>query len=484
MPSAQTHFRPSGRRFAAALTVLAVSLAIPLASGPSTSASSQQLDAVRAEQDQIRAELAKQNAAVDALIGQVSALRQREAAVAAELAEQEAKLTTARTELADARDALAQTKLRLHGALADLRRLLVSVYRYGQIDTVSVLLDSDGFDELTTTYGYLERIRDYESRMVSRVRELRDAASEHVDEVEGCDRADQVGARGDRGAPAGARGLAGLARAARGRASGRPGRPPRSARQAPGQGEEPRPGALAAAAAAGTGGGETTAPAPPENVAPPNGSQATLNSDGTATAPAGAPAAVKATIAAANAISDTPYVWGGGHGSFESAGYDCSGSVSYALHGGGFLSSPLDSTGFMTWGEGGPGNWITVYSNPGHAYIVVAGLRFDTSGGAGPRWQTEPRDPAGFVATHPPGYEVAPRVAGQARPDQKRMYSCSWPIPASSASRAPSGASSPAAARISSKRRRFSLWARQLGLGEALRVGAEASRNRPASRIS
>jgi hypothetical protein len=138
-------------------------------------------------------------------------------------------------------------------------------------------------------------------------------------------------------------------------------------------------------------------------VAPPSGSQATLNSDGTATAPADAPQAVKDAIAAANAITNTPYVYGGGHGSFESSGYDCSGSVSFALHGGGFLSSPLDSTGFMTWGEPGPGSWITVYANPGHAYAVIAGLRFDTSG-APPRWQTEPRDPAGYVAVHPAGY--------------------------------------------------------------------------------
>ena len=149
--------------------------------------------------------------------------------------------------------------------------------------------------------------------------------------------------------------------------------------------------------------GDATAAPPAQSVAPPSGSRATLNSDGTATAPADAPQAVKDAIAAANAITNTPYVYGGGHGSFESSGYDCSGSVSYALHGGGFLSTPLDSTGFMTWGEPGPGNWITVYSNPGHAYAVIAGLRFDTSG-APPRWQTEPRDPAGYVAMHPPGY--------------------------------------------------------------------------------
>jgi cell wall-associated NlpC family hydrolase len=151
------------------------------------------------------------------------------------------------------------------------------------------------------------------------------------------------------------------------------------------------------------GGGETGTAPPAEAVAPPSGSTATLNSDGTATAPADAPQAVQDVIAAGNQITNAPYLYGGGHGSFDSAGYDCSGSVSYALHGGGLLSAPLDSTGFMTWGDPGPGSWITVYSNPGHAFMVVAGVRFDTSG-APPRWQPALRDPGGFVATHPPGY--------------------------------------------------------------------------------
>ncbi len=105
-------------------------------------------------------------------------------------------------------------------------------------------------------------------------------------------------------------------------------------------------------------------------VAPPSGSRATLNPDGTANAPANAPAAVKAAIAAGNEITNTPYIWGGGHGSFEAAGYDCSGSMSFVLHGGGFLDSPLDSTGLMTWGEAGPGNWITVYAHSGHAFMT------------------------------------------------------------------------------------------------------------------
>ncbi len=150
----------------------------------------------------------------------------------------------------------------------------------------------------------------------------------------------------------------------------------------------------------------TPAPSAAPNVAPPGGQTASLV-DGQAVAPANAPPAVRSAIEAANRIVGRPYVWGGGHGSFESSGYDCSGSVSYALHGGGFLSSPLDSTGLMTWGSPGAGSWITVYANSGHAYVVIAGLRFDTSGtvgGSGPSWSAEMRSSAGFVARHPDGY--------------------------------------------------------------------------------
>jgi hypothetical protein len=127
-----------------------------------------------------------------------------------------------------------------------------------------------------------------------------------------------------------------------------------------------------------------------------------------AIAPASAPLAVKQVIAAANRIRTTPYIWGGGHLSWVASGYDCSGSVSYALHGGKLLEAPLVSGSFMTWGEAGPGKWITIYANKAHVYMVVAGLRFDTGGDiageTGPRWHAEPPYPKGFVVRHPVGY--------------------------------------------------------------------------------
>ena len=147
------------------------------------------------------------------------------------------------------------------------------------------------------------------------------------------------------------------------------------------------------------------------------GDVAVLLEDGTAAAPANAPAQVKQAIWAANSLQELPYRYGGGHNlKFNVAGgADCSGTVSFALHAGGLLDVPLDSGSFMKWGERGKGDWITVYTNPGHAYAVIAGLRLDTSVAGmartksvaptaferGPRWRPMKRSALGFVKRHP-----------------------------------------------------------------------------------
>jgi cell wall-associated NlpC family hydrolase len=115
------------------------------------------------------------------------------------------------------------------------------------------------------------------------------------------------------------------------------------------------------------------------------------------------PARVRRVIAAANRIAHAPYRYGGGHGNWHDSGYDCSGSVSYALHGAGLLSSALDSGRFMGWGDPGPGRWVTIYAKPSHAYMVVAGRRFDTSGRSDTRWQADLRTDGGYVVRHPRG---------------------------------------------------------------------------------
>ena len=135
------------------------------------------------------------------------------------------------------------------------------------------------------------------------------------------------------------------------------------------------------------------------------GRRARVLPDGMAVAPRNAPAVVKRVILAGNEIARLPYKWGGGHGAWRDSGYDCSGSVSFALAGAGLLDRPLTSGEFMSWGDAGPGRWITLYANSGHIFMVVAGLRFDTSGQgrAGTRWQAAARPVAGFAVRHPPG---------------------------------------------------------------------------------
>jgi hypothetical protein len=183
----------------------------------------------------------------------------------------------------------------------------------------------------------------------------------------------------------------------------------------------------AAAAQSRTGGAQFV---PPAGAAPPAGADPTamtvpgtrakLLPDGTAAAPADAPAQVQRAVWAANRLQDKPYRYGGGHAKIEDSGYDCSGTVSYALHHAGLLETPLDSGSFMRWGERGRGQWITVYTNPGHAYVVIAGLRLDTSSYGvssrragrrvarsaferGPRWRPGKRPARGFKARHPAG---------------------------------------------------------------------------------
>jgi peptidoglycan hydrolase-like protein with peptidoglycan-binding domain len=138
---------------------------------------------------------------------------------------------------------------------------------------------------------------------------------------------------------------------------------------------------------------------------PPDTEKAYLGSDGLAVAPESAPEEVKQIIAAGNEIATKPYKYGGGHARWNDSGYDCSGSVSYVLHAAGLLDRALDSSGFMSWGERGRGTWVTIRSNPGHAYMIVAGLRFDTSARrqTGNRWSEQMRSARGYRGRHPEG---------------------------------------------------------------------------------
>lgn len=345
-----------------------------------------ELQQISAQEGSVLAAIQVQNRKINDLIGEESQLRREEASVQAVLDDRQAKLDKANAEYRSQRDDLRRIRARLERAIAALEGLLVRIYKSGEEDTLSVILSSASWSDLIARAEYLQSIHSADEavitrvsalkikihRIVVRLREVRAEAKRARDEV-ARQREKLAAARADLEAR-----KSELAAA-------------KSAREQTLAGLADRQQSLEHDL------GQVGAPLP--------GQRAKLLSNGDAVAPAGAPLAVRGAIEAANRINSLPYIWGGGHGSFSDSGYDCSGAVSYALHGGGLLSSPLDSTGLEFWGSPGAGNWITVFANSGHTYAVIAGLRWDTSmtGGNGPRWSTMMRSSAGFVARHPSG---------------------------------------------------------------------------------
>ncbi|HEU5106495.1 MAG TPA: hypothetical protein VFU11_11725 [Solirubrobacterales bacterium] len=388
----------------AALCVLAASWAESAPADPreKLEATRDKLEGVRAESSDLTATIAEQNQAIDAKLGEVSALRQEQEAVEAELAEKQAELDRA-TEALEAEEAhLEQVRAKLKKALDLLGDRLVAIYEAGSPDFLNAILESGDWSEMSAQTEYMRQIQAYDDAVVNRVKQLRDEVRSAVERLEE-QRAEIEAVRDTIAAKE--REVA----AARSEAQARFDelKSEQAARQQALEELQSRESALSDNLSAiseqiASEGGDATEGMMPAPLNP--GQEAQLITESEASAPASAPQAVQEVVSAANAIATTPYIWGGGHGSFESSGYDCSGAVSYALHGAGLLESPLDSTGLSTWGEPGPGRWITVYANAGHAWMVVAGISFDTSGGAGPRWHDPwASSPEGFIARHPAG---------------------------------------------------------------------------------
>jgi septal ring factor EnvC (AmiA/AmiB activator) len=388
----------------AALCVLAASWAETAPADPQQKlkATRDKLEGVREESSDLTATIAEQNRAIDAKLGEVSALRQEQEAVEAELAEKETELKRATAALEAEEEHLEEVRAKLRKSLDLLSDRLVAIYEAGSPDLLNAILESEDWSEMSAQTEYMRQIQAYDDAVVNRVKDLRDevrSAVERLDEK----RAEIEGVRDEVAAKE--REVAARSREAA--ASFHELKAEQAARQEALDELQSREAALSDNLSAiseqiASEGGDATEGQMPAPLNP--GQEAQVISESEASAPASAPQAVQEVISAGNAIATTPYIWGGGHGSFESSGYDCSGAVSYALHGGGLLESPLDSTGLETWGEPGPGRWITVYANSGHAWMVVAGIAFDTVGGPGPRWHDPWVDsPEGFIARHPAG---------------------------------------------------------------------------------
>jgi peptidoglycan hydrolase CwlO-like protein len=362
------------------------------------------LSNVRESQSALATTIAEQNRAIDSMIGEVSGLRQQQAAVEAELAAKQDELDEATAELQADKRHLARVRARLERALQVLRDRLVAIYEAGSPDMLNVVLDSASWSEVNARADYLAQIQDYDDSVAARVKTLRDEARAAVKRMAAVrlrikDARDAIAIKEREVAAARQEAEERFAELKAAQAERREAMESLESR------EEALSNNLASISeqiATTTG-----VPAPVSGTPAPltPGESADYISESQASIPSEAPPAVAAAIEAANSIATTPYVWGGGHGSFESSGYDCSGAVSFALHGGGLLESPLDSTGLETWGEAGAGKWITVYANAGHAWMIIAGLAFDTVGGPGPRWHSSPvSSTGGFIARHPPGY--------------------------------------------------------------------------------
>jgi peptidoglycan hydrolase CwlO-like protein len=361
------------------------------------------LNDVRASQSSLADTIAEQNAAIDSMIGEVSALRQRQAAIESELAAKQAELDQATKELVQEKQHLEEVRAQLQRALGVLRQRMVAIYESGSPDVLNAILESSSWSSLATQTEYLSRVRDYDDSVVNRVKTLRNQVKDAVQKLTAAratirSARDSIAAKEREVAAARAEAEARFADLKAAQAERRQALESLESRE---QALSDNLSAISSQIVSAGGSAPTAAVPPP--LTP--GETANFISESEASAPSAAPAAIQSAIAAANSIATTPYIWGGGHGSFESSGYDCSGAVSFALHGGGFLESPLDSTGLETWGEPGPGKWITVYANAGHAWMMIAGLAFDTVGGPGPRWHSSPVDSTeGFIARHPPGY--------------------------------------------------------------------------------
>lgn len=338
---------------------------------------------------QLRAAIAAETKRIGTTAASLSNAQARLSALQDGVNRREAQLASVQRRRITARNRLTALENRVHKASKLLAAHLVSSYKDEDPDVITVILESHGYTDMLESLTFLERIREQDARILTDTKTARRqvlAQAARLQRLEGRYRALTTALLQARNAAAAVHGAL-LTR----------------------QAQQLQRRANTAARLSHVRGQIASLRRQISRLARPvtTGLAGDLPVDtgGMAQAPAGAPGAVKQVIAAGNAIAGLPYSYGGGHGSFRADAYDCSGSVSYALAAAGLVSSPLDSTGFESWGESGPGRWITVYANAGHAFMVVAGWRFDTSAlsGGGTRWTRAMRSTGGFVARHPRG---------------------------------------------------------------------------------
>jgi peptidoglycan hydrolase CwlO-like protein len=358
-----------------------------------------QISAAHSAAASLRSQIAADSRQIASTSGGLQAARGRLAQIQSQLSTRVAELRTVQTSLVKARDRLVDLENRLHLATTALAANLVASYEGGKPDVMTVVLESRGFGDLLNQMNYMARIAHQDSKVVGLTRTARAEVSRQATALESLEKrdrklADQILTQRNQAAALESALLHEQIRelAARSRTSAHyadvNARLKTLQKRAAEQAARAAEAATRAAATGNAGVGGLN-----------------VNTGGMVQPPAGAPAAVAQIMAAGNAIATLPYIYGGGHASFHANGYDCSGSVSYALAAAGLVSSPMVSGDFENWGDPGPGRFVTVYANAGHVWMDVAGWRFDTVALAeiGTRWARGGGEYSGFVVRHPPG---------------------------------------------------------------------------------
>lgn len=397
MPSTPRR-RPTMR--ATAVTGASV-LAIVAGVGAPTSGQAD-VAADRAAAQSLRAKVAAESARIAKTNAGLAQAQARLDALDAQVSRRNAQLTETQDDLVRTRIRLSQLERKAKRATKVLEKNLVTAYETGKPDIVSVIVTSKGFTDLLEKVDFYERVSRHNGAILDETRETKAAVGRQTKKLEEDRRtyarlAKEAAAHRDEADVV----RNAILRRREQQLSARSGTQAELDRVRGRIRRVERAQAAAARAA-------RTANAAAEEAPRVGSSPSSGGGNGAPSAPSGnsdQDAIVARVIAAANEIATTPYVYGGGHGG-TSSGYDCSGSISYALAAGGLISAPMASGPFMSWGEPGEGKRITVYANAGHAYMVIDGRRYDTSAlrGGGTRWTSEMRSSAGFVARHPAGF--------------------------------------------------------------------------------
>jgi peptidoglycan hydrolase CwlO-like protein len=391
MPTAHRH--PWIPRALAAVAAVAAALLGSHLTARSGADLQSQISAKRSAAGSLQSAIAADTARIKTTTNGLQDAQQRLASVQAKLNTRVAQLTEVQGSLLSARDDLVDLENRLHEATIALSANLVANYEGSEPDLVSVILQSHGFGDLLERMSFLKRIAHQDSNVVGTTRTARAEVSREATTLatlEARDRilADQVLAQRNQ--------VAALKAALLNRQIAELGARAHTADQLHALNESLK--SLEARAAAQAARAATTGNVDVGGIA--------VDTGGMVQPPSGAPPAVAKVIAAGNAIATLPYIFGGGHASFHADGYDCSGSVSYALAAAGLVSSPMVSGDFENWGDPGPGRWITIYANADHVWMDVAGWRFDTVALAesGTRWARGGGEFSDMVVVHPPGF--------------------------------------------------------------------------------